>query len=66
MGEVSSNPDGSADEQDTGIKNIKRTGRGFRNEHNYRTRILLNQRREDRSVNTLINKAVHHEPRRAP
>jgi len=41
VGEVSSNPDGSADEQDTGIKNIKRTGRGFRNEHNYRTRILL-------------------------
>lgn len=25
----------------TTIKNIKRTGRGFRNEHNYRTRILL-------------------------
>lgn len=25
----------------TAIKNIKRTGRGFRNEHNYRTRILL-------------------------
>lgn len=25
----------------TGIKNIKRTARGFRNEHNYRTRILL-------------------------
>ena len=41
VGEVSSNPDGSADHQNTGIKNIKRTGRGFRNEHNYRTRILL-------------------------
>lgn len=25
----------------TGIKNIKRTGRGFRNAGNYRTRILL-------------------------
>ena len=25
----------------TGIKNIKRTGRGFRNADNYRTRILL-------------------------
>ena len=25
----------------TGIKNIKRTGRGFRNAENYRTRILL-------------------------
>lgn len=25
----------------TGIKQIKRTGRGFRNSHNYRTRILL-------------------------
>ncbi|MGP9584016.1 transposase, partial [Brachybacterium sp. AOP35-5H-19] len=25
----------------TGIKNIKRTGRGFRNPENYRTRILL-------------------------
>lgn len=25
----------------TAIKNIKRTGRGFRNEDNYRTRILL-------------------------
>ena len=25
----------------TTIKNIKRTGRGFRNENNYRTRILL-------------------------
>ncbi|MDN6400573.1 MAG: transposase [Brachybacterium sp.] len=25
----------------TGIKNIKRTGRGFRNPENYRMRILL-------------------------
>src|SRR5665648_1131510 len=31
----------------TTIKNIKRTGRGFRNAQNYRTRILLNQRRDD-------------------
>jgi len=30
-----------AEAANTTIKHIKRTGRGFRNAHNYRTRILL-------------------------
>ncbi len=50
----------------TGIKNIKRTGRGFRNPpENYRIRILLTSAAKNRSVNTHHNRVIHHEPRRA-
>ena len=37
----------------TGINQIKRTGRGYRNSAHYQARILLTQRRPKRGVNPL-------------
>lgn len=48
----------------TSIKQIKRTGRGYRNEAHYKARILAAQRRPDGSVNTLINTGYHVQVRR--
>ena len=48
----------------TGIKNIKRTGRGFRNQDNYRTRILLTSAAK-RAARTLNSAPLHAQPRRA-
>jgi transposase len=39
----------------TGIKHIKRTGRGYRNHHHYQRRILLHSHRQTRRRRTRLN-----------